>query len=154
MHYRLKRNEWHKGWDSAKKDLLDVLRKKVLQYGAHMYFLISVNDELIMTLDDLLLKYTSLRSLEPTPERNHRSVYNWIWGEKPLDEGEYDFIYHQEDFVSVVDDRHHKDCITGFLESCLNRWPSSRLSVTNSTRTFLEAILMLGNSVYSDAMIK
>jgi hypothetical protein len=31
--YRLRRNEWHEGWDTAQKDLLDKLRTKLLEYG-------------------------------------------------------------------------------------------------------------------------
>jgi hypothetical protein len=33
MLYRLRRNEWREGWDTAQKDLLDKLRTKLLEYG-------------------------------------------------------------------------------------------------------------------------
>jgi hypothetical protein len=33
MLYRLRRNEWKEGWDTAQKDLLKKLRKKLCQYG-------------------------------------------------------------------------------------------------------------------------
>lgn len=33
MLYRLRRNEWYEGWDTAQKDLLDKLRAKLLEYG-------------------------------------------------------------------------------------------------------------------------
>lgn len=35
MHYRLKRNEFHEGWDRSQKDLIDKLRITLLQYGNH-----------------------------------------------------------------------------------------------------------------------
>ena len=33
MLYRLRRNEWREGWDTAQKDLLEKLQAKLLVYG-------------------------------------------------------------------------------------------------------------------------
>jgi len=33
MLYRLRRNEWHQGWDTAQKDLLEKLQGKLVVYG-------------------------------------------------------------------------------------------------------------------------
>jgi hypothetical protein len=40
MLYRLRRNEWHEGWDTAQKDLLDKLRTKLLEYGKPTFYYI------------------------------------------------------------------------------------------------------------------
>jgi len=36
MLYRLRRNEWHEGWDTAQKDLLEKLQCKLLVYGKYV----------------------------------------------------------------------------------------------------------------------
>jgi hypothetical protein len=33
MAYRLARNDWHEGWDSAQEDLLEELQSTLLVYG-------------------------------------------------------------------------------------------------------------------------
>jgi hypothetical protein len=33
MVYRLRRNEWYEGWDTAQRDLLEKLRTKLSEYG-------------------------------------------------------------------------------------------------------------------------
>jgi hypothetical protein len=79
--------------------------------------------------DELLLKDHQLRTLEKTSGRNHRSVFHWIWGQKPLDVGEYDFIFHKNDFVSVAGENQRKDVVDNLVEACLDRWSSSSFQV-------------------------
>lgn len=35
MLYRLRRNEWHEGWDTAQKDLLEKLQRRLVIYGKY-----------------------------------------------------------------------------------------------------------------------
>ncbi|EPE24167.1 hypothetical protein GLAREA_08017 [Glarea lozoyensis ATCC 20868] len=103
MRYRLKRNEWHEGWDCAQKDLLESLRVKLIQY------------------DELLLKDNALRALSPPSDRDYYTLFNWIWKKKPLDLGQWDFALHRNDFVTTSNAK-----TNGFesaVELCLSRWP-------------------------------
>ncbi|KAF4630545.1 hypothetical protein G7Y89_g7598 [Cudoniella acicularis] len=104
--WRLKRGEFYEGWDPKQKDLIEKLRVKLLQY------------------DELVLKDSNLRSLAPALPRDHRSVFNWIRNEKPLDKDQYDFIYYRDDFVSLVNQP--REGFDEAVKSLLNRSPSSR----------------------------
>jgi len=86
---------------------------------------------ILMKLDDLLLKDSQLRALKQTSPRNYRSVFHWIWGRKPLDAGEYDFIHYSKDFVSIAENT-RKDGIDGLVGACLDNWPSSTCLVRTS----------------------
>lgn len=55
--------------------------------------------------DETVQKFVFLKSLGPPPERNHYSYFNWIWRNKPLSKGYYDYIYHASDFVSLSGSR-------------------------------------------------
>lgn len=52
--------------------------------------------------DDILLKFSQLRALGKTSQRDHRTLFNWIWTKRPLDRGYDNFIFHADDFVSVT----------------------------------------------------
>lgn len=85
-------------------------------------------------LDDILLKDTALRALAPTPVRDHLSVFNWIYGEKPLDKDQYDFIYHQDDFVSLSGKP--QKGFDNLIEAYLNRSYGSRIQVESILSPF------------------
>ncbi|KAF8850126.1 hypothetical protein BDZ45DRAFT_207642 [Acephala macrosclerotiorum] len=104
--YRLRRNEWREGWDTAQKDILEEMHRKLVEY------------------DELLLKDSQLRSLTPAPVREYMKVFDWIYGVKPLDIGQYDFIYHRGDFVCSA--KREKNAFDDFIKSCVSRWPNSR----------------------------
>ncbi|PMD59944.1 uncharacterized protein K444DRAFT_529515, partial [Hyaloscypha bicolor E] len=72
------------GFDTTRRDLLAQLEQKLLSYGT------------------LLLQHRQIKTLPRTPEQDHKNVFRWIWSEKPVEEGEYDWIYPVEDFVSLV----------------------------------------------------
>jgi hypothetical protein len=76
----------------------------------------------------LLLQDSKLRALDPTPPRDFKHVFSWIYGRKPLDRGEYDFILHPNDFVSS--DKGSSNPFERLVESCLSRWPNMRLKVS------------------------
>jgi hypothetical protein len=85
--YRL-RTTYHKdGWDTERMDLREEIRAKFL-----IYWLYSLSN---------VLKEAQLRALQRTPNRDHATVFNWLWLYKPVNQGEYDWIYHPDDFVSV-----------------------------------------------------
>lgn len=84
MQFRLKNRYHEEGFDTTKRDLEVELEKELLAYDA------------------LLLNHQRLKSLDPTPNRDHDSVFRWIWQNQPLDKGEYDWIFHPGDFVSMV----------------------------------------------------
>ena len=81
-----------------------------------------------MYLGTLLLQDSQLRALDPTPPRDFKHVFNWIYGHKPLDIGEYDFILHRDDFVSS--EKVSSNPFERLLESCLSRWPNMYLKVS------------------------
>jgi hypothetical protein len=77
--------------------------------------------------DDILLKDSKLRAVARVPARDHGHVYHWINNTKPLDAGEYDFIFHRDDFISSAN--LSRNGFDRFIESCLSRWPDSCLPV-------------------------
>jgi len=83
----------------------------------------------VVHTDELLLKDSQLRALPQTSPRNHLNLFHWVWGRKPLDAGEYDFIYHSDDFVSIAGGAYEKDAIDNFVEAFLVKWASSSLHV-------------------------
>jgi len=98
--YRLMTTYHKDGWDTERTDLREEIRVKLLIYG--MYSLSNVlKARANLGLDDLLLKQAQLRALQRTPNRDHATVFNWLWKYKPVGRGEYNWIYHPNDFVSV-----------------------------------------------------
>ncbi|KAH6679129.1 hypothetical protein B0J14DRAFT_580081 [Halenospora varia] len=50
---------------------------------------------------EFCLKYTDMRALAPVPLRDQRSLQNWMVSNRPLAEGEDDFILVLEDLVAA-----------------------------------------------------
>ncbi|KAE8444163.1 hypothetical protein EG329_000851 [Mollisiaceae sp. DMI_Dod_QoI] len=90
MQFRLKTRYHEDGFDTTKRDLLEKLEKELIAYDA------------------LLLNYHRLKSLESTPISDYQSVLNWIWQNQPIDMGEYNWIFHPGDFVSMVSPRRNR----------------------------------------------
>jgi hypothetical protein len=65
--------------------------------------------------------------LSHTPARDHDSVFKWIWSNQPLDAGEDDWIFHADDFVSLVPPRGNR--FESFILSHLDGWPNSWFKV-------------------------
>ena len=98
--YRLRTTYHQDGWDTERMDLREEIRVKLLIYW--MYSLSNVlKTRANLGLDDLLLKEAQLRALQRTPNRDHATVFKWLWSYKPVDQGEDNWIYHPDDFVSV-----------------------------------------------------
>ncbi|KAF4616244.1 hypothetical protein G7Y89_g15162 [Cudoniella acicularis] len=107
--WRLK-NRYHKeGFDTKKRELEAKLETELLAYVP------------------LLKNYQYLKSLDQAPEKDHDSLFKWIWANKPLDEGEYDWIYHPEDFISIVAPQQNR--IEVLIRRHLNARPKTFLKV-------------------------
>ncbi|KAH8751027.1 hypothetical protein BGZ57DRAFT_959075 [Hyaloscypha finlandica] len=106
--HRLRRSEWHEGWDSAQKNLLNELKMKLLEY------------------DELLTRDNTLRALDRPPAYNFLAVFNWVWATKPLYLGHYDFFNHRADMVYTSDHSRRKDRVDHFIQYCCRIWAGSR----------------------------
>jgi hypothetical protein len=85
---------------------------------------------LSIILVPLLLNYQKLKSLDQTPARDHDSVFKWLWTWKPLDTPEFAWIFHPQDFVSLVPPR--QSGLENFILRYLDNWPRSYLKVRSS----------------------
>ncbi|KUJ21225.1 uncharacterized protein LY89DRAFT_770464 [Mollisia scopiformis] len=83
LRYRLRTNFHEEGGDTAHIDLRVKIRSKLLEY------------------DELVLKYSQMKSLRKSPKIDFRDLFNWISLRKPLYKGEDDWIFHADDFVSL-----------------------------------------------------
>jgi hypothetical protein len=129
--YRL-RNRWHEeGRDTTKRELERDMEKELIEYG--MFYcspLIYQGQHKKLTnyvLVTLLEKFSYVKSLSHTPPRDHDSVFKWMWSNQPLDPGEDDWIFHADDFVSIVPPRRNR--FESFILSHLDGGPNSWFKV-------------------------
>ena len=86
----------------AQDEILEELESKVNRYGR------LTSKYLTWTLikswlqDKLLLRFYRIKKLEETSKEDHMSVFRWIWQLKPLLLNEFNWIYHHEDFVTLI----------------------------------------------------
>jgi hypothetical protein len=73
-------------------------------------------------LADIALKDAQFRALGKLPQRNYESSYNWVWNRKPFGPGRYEYIFHQDDFVSLAGRSENEYEIVNFVESLLDVW--------------------------------
>lgn len=120
-HWRLLTAEYHDNWDLEQRDLLKQLQEKLLVYGkihglSHSDYSgtgLSVTDT---STDNLLLNEQKLRELGSPSQRDHRSVLHWIVDRKPVGWGQYDWIFHIDDFVSLSKMDHFVSAILSALK--------------------------------------
>lgn len=95
----------------------------------------------LLTQGTLLLQHRQIKTLPRTPEQDHKNVFRWIWSEKPVEEGEYDWIYPVEDFVSLVPPplkpRNHFEA---FVRAHVDTRPLSWLKVSFGPPYYVKAI--------------
>jgi len=103
--HRLRWTEHEEQWDTEKMELLDKLTAKLKDYG------------------DILRNHVFVQGLSKPPRRNHRSYFNWIWTNKPLYGGYYDYIYHASDFVSSSGGR--PNYFEELIRDHMDWWPGS-----------------------------
>lgn len=77
-----------------------------------------------------MLQDSKLRELDRTPSHDWQHVFRWLYDRKPLDDGEYDFILHRDDFVSSG--RGSQNPFERLIESYLSRWPNARFRVSKT----------------------
>jgi hypothetical protein len=79
------------------------------------------------------MKYVDVRGLSPVDPRYHRNVHTWMIDNPPLLEGEDAFIFSLDDFItarrSSENSLQHESRIADVLESCIAKYPQSRLHV-------------------------
>lgn len=102
------------------------------------------------SLDALLLYHHQLKSLDPTPNGDHHSVFKWILQNQPLDIGEYNWIFHPGDFISMVSPQRNRfeNSIRHFLHSSNSSLKASNLSLS------LIYPLLLQNQRKTDILIQ
>lgn len=49
--------------------------------------------------DDILLREHAITSIPSPSRRTHKSVFDWIYNNKPVVRDEYQYLYQQDDFV-------------------------------------------------------
>lgn len=121
--WRLKNRYHEEGLDTTKRELQQKMENELLAYGTHLPLLYLVKQHLnassfAMILDTLLEKFGVIKSMSRTPRRDHDSVFKWLWANKPLDDNEFDWIFHPEDFVSLIPPRqnHFESFILSHLD--------------------------------------
>ena len=123
---RLKRLDCQNSEEKGQKEKIDRLRVKLFEYGERIrdYQNLRVLEErsdsrrrlLTRALDELLIKFSQLKAMCLPSRSSHLDVFHWILWNKPVDGGQYNWILHAEDFVSVTDPQK----LDYFLESCLS----------------------------------
>ncbi|PVH80173.1 hypothetical protein DL98DRAFT_515661 [Cadophora sp. DSE1049] len=107
MRYRLKHTRHKPHWDTKRRELEEEHRTKLMQF------------------DEVMLKHAQVQALPRPSSRNHRSVFNWIWTNKPLAKGYDDFIFFANDMVTtkVCGPNYFED----FIKEHVHTWPISIL---------------------------
>jgi hypothetical protein len=87
-------------------------------------------------IDETLVNYSSILALGRPQKRDYMSLFNWVWNNKPLDEGYFDFSFHIEDFVSAAGRSEQGNSEKSkYFESCIqsyfSRYPKSPFKVRN-----------------------
>jgi hypothetical protein len=85
--------------------------------------------DMVCSLGALLLNHHRLKSLDATPNSDHHSVFKWIWQNQPLDMGEYNWIFHPGDFVSMIPPRRNQ--FENSIERILHNFSNSPVKVRN-----------------------
>ncbi|KAH8663439.1 hypothetical protein BGZ60DRAFT_529714 [Tricladium varicosporioides] len=157
------RNRYHReGLDTTKRELLKRLEAELLAYGIAnapspnqldiSYILTSYNFS-----DTLLERFRIIKSMNPTPTRDHDSLFKWIFANKPLDELEYDWIWDFNDFVSLTPPR--KNRFERFILSHLDERPDSWFKacmpfidaqVQSLTQSFYQKLFQAKNDRHQD----
>jgi hypothetical protein len=75
------------------------------------------------------------------------SVFHWIWQNKPLDIGQYDFIFHVNDMVSATGSTGKNFGFNDFIESYLSRPPQSNLQVFNCALELVKLYISMSTDI-------
>ncbi|KAG4432374.1 hypothetical protein IFR05_012142 [Cadophora sp. M221] len=134
MRYRLRHTKHEPHWDTERRELENELETKLMKY------------------DEILLKHAQVEGLARPSSRNHRSVFNWIWTNKPLDKGFDDFIFFANDMVTT------KTCESNyfeeFIEENIHTWPVSKLKRYLTTKTERDMTSDVNVTYYSQTQLE
>jgi hypothetical protein len=75
-----------------------------------------------LDIDELVFHMHQMGSLGSPRTRNHRSVFNWIYNEKPINKDEDRFIYHKGDLVTLSKSVEGYNIITALMYSLMDRF--------------------------------
>ena len=68
--------------------------------------------------DDLLLREHSIVSIPKPTKRNHRTIFDWVYNNKPLVREEYQYLYDERDFLLLGN--HQDEWLRSFQERIWN----------------------------------
>src|SRR4051812_16669564 len=72
--------------------------------------------------DRILIEYNQVHALGKPPTRDYESFLNWMMVNKPLKRGYGDFVWHMDDFVSVVGHPGGRAKKLTFFDHLLGNW--------------------------------
>jgi hypothetical protein len=81
----------------------------------------------VCLLDALLFNHQRLKNLDQTPRGDHDNLFRWFWQNKPLANGEFDWIFYPKDCVSLLCPRRNR--FENVIVEHLAKWPNSFLQV-------------------------
>jgi hypothetical protein len=85
------------------------------------------------SIDDFFEKFVNIKALARPSERTHADLHNWMIFNRPLLEGEDDFIYHISDLVSSKRTNEYSsqqgNRLDDFIRTCLVGKPGSFIDV-------------------------
>ncbi|KAE8454353.1 hypothetical protein EG329_005278 [Mollisiaceae sp. DMI_Dod_QoI] len=123
-------------------------------YHAAQRSLLKKLQEKFLAYDQLLLNEQKLRELGPVKSNDHLSVYHWIYREKPLGPGQYNWINHATDFVPLSrTDRFEYSILNSFFkrifrsknnqQGIVNHYSESTVSAAAKLISVLLAVAVL-----------
>ena len=90
------------------------------------------------SIDDFFEKFVNIKALARPSERTHADLHNWMIFNRPLVDGEDDFIYHISDLVSSTRTNEYSsqqgNPLDDFITTCLADRPGSFIGVCIRTR--------------------
>ncbi|KAH7308753.1 hypothetical protein BKA65DRAFT_172882 [Rhexocercosporidium sp. MPI-PUGE-AT-0058] len=134
MTYRLRNTIHGPKCDTKRKELEYELEVKLLKY------------------DEILLKHAQAQGLARPSQRNHYSVFNWIWTNKPLDKGFDDFIFFAYDMVTTK--TAGTNYFEEFIEDNIHTWPISKLKKYLTTDVEREMTSDVNVTYYSQKQLE
>lgn len=115
--------------DTQRTDLIDEIDSKLEHYGNCTWYI--SRGVMLTPKDEMVFRAQRLQSIGPPTKRNHRSLFNWIWNQQALEPSEQDFIFRQDDFVSLANGQDNS-WIEGRIEDFVKRFPLKSLQVGHS----------------------
>ena len=64
-------------------------------------------ENILKEYDELLLREHTIASIVQPTAKNHRSLFDWVYNNKPVVREEYEYLFDQHDFVLLGNDDDH-----------------------------------------------